>query len=80
MVLRGGVTQAAIGIALGLPLAFLIRRAALGIGAQFKVELGGPGFVAATAVVLGAVCLLASYLPARRAAGVDPIAALRKEG
>jgi len=79
LVLRNGVIQAGAGIVLGLPLALLIRRAALGIGAQFKVELGGPGSIAAIAAVLAAVCLLSSYLPARRAAGVDPFTALRRE-
>jgi ABC-type lipoprotein release transport system permease subunit len=35
-------------------------------------------FVAVAAVVIG-VALLASYLPARRAAGVDPMDVLRAE-
>jgi ABC-type lipoprotein release transport system permease subunit len=38
-----------------------------------------PGVVAAVAVVLALVTLLASWLPARRAAGVDPAEALRTD-
>ena len=79
LVLRNGMAQTVAGIVLGLPLALLIRRAALGIGAQFKVELGGPMVVVLVAAALAAVCLVSTYLPARRAAGVDPIAALRSE-
>ncbi len=79
LVLRNGMAQTVAGIVLGLPLALLIRRAALGIGAQFKVELGGPMVIVLVAAALAAVCLVSTYLPARRAAGVDPIAALRSE-
>ena len=79
LVLRKGITQAVAGIALGLPLAFLIRRATLGIAADFKAEVGGPIVVVVVAGVLAAVCLLSSYVPARRAAGVDPVNALRAD-
>ncbi len=79
LVLRSGVRQAAAGLMIGLPLALFIRRAAQPIGAQFRAELGGPSIVVWVAAALGLVCLLASYLPARRAAGVDPNAVLRSD-
>ena len=79
MVLRSGLIQAVVGIVLGLPLAFLIRGATRGISVQFKAELGGPMAVVLVAGILGAVCLVSSYIPARKAAGVDPIRALRTD-
>jgi predicted permease len=70
-----GLALAGLGFVLGLPAAVLLAR--LLRGALVGV---GPGDVAthagAAAVLLGAA-VLAGWLPARRAAGVDPAAALR---
>lgn len=45
----------------------------------FNVRPTDPAVYAAVSVVLIAVALLASYLPARRAARIDPLIALRDE-
>jgi predicted permease len=77
MVVGGGMRLVVIGIALGGLSSLLLTRA-LG-SLLFEVSTTDPlAFVTALAV-LGAVALLACYLPARRATRIDPVSALRAE-
>jgi putative ABC transport system permease protein len=74
---RHGLVLTAAGLVLGLAgaagLTRLMSTLLFGVGAL------DPLTFATAAIVLGAVALLASYLPARRAARVDPVIALRGE-
>ena len=66
-----------IGVAGGLAGALLVTRALSTL--LFGVTTTDPLTFAAVAGTLGIVALLASYLPARRAGRVDPMAALRTD-
>jgi putative ABC transport system permease protein len=45
----------------------------------FELSPGDPTTLIAVSILLGAIALLASYLPARRATRIDPVVALRAE-
>jgi putative ABC transport system permease protein len=77
LVLRGGLASAAIGTSLGLAAAFVATR--LLADRLPEVKTDDPFTFAAAATLLIAIALLACYIPARRAAHVDPLVALRSE-
>ncbi len=77
MVLRQGLLLAVVGVALGLAASYGLTR--LMTGLLFGVSAVDPLTYAVVAVCLSGVALLASYVPARRAARVDPMEALRIE-
>jgi len=77
MVIRQGLALAAIGVALGLAGAAAATRLLAGL--LFEVKPGDPATYAGVAGLLAVVALAASYVPARRATKVDPLAALRQE-
>jgi len=77
MVLGQAGRLAAAGVTLGLAAAFALTRVMQGL--LFGVSATDPAMFAAVAGVLGMAAMLASYLPARRAARLDPVAALREE-
>jgi putative ABC transport system permease protein len=64
-----------IGLIAGLGLAIAVARALR--GTLFAVDAFDPRFFIATASALLAVVLIAGYVPARRAANIDPVRALR---
>jgi ABC-type antimicrobial peptide transport system permease subunit len=77
MVLRGAFSQIGIGMAIGIP-------AAIGAGKLMSDQLFGvkpwnPIMLALATLMLVLAALLASVIPARRAAGVEPMVALRNE-
>jgi predicted permease len=77
MVLRGALGLVGAGLVAGAPLAVLARRFATRLTQDQPVASAVPIVVAVVAMI--AVALLAACLPARRAASVDPIEALRRE-
>lgn len=77
MVLGQGMVTVAIGVALGLFGSFLLTRTMRSL--LFEVSPNDPATLAGIALLLVAVAMLASYMPARRATRVDPMVALRDE-
>jgi predicted permease len=77
MVLRQGLVLIGAGLAVGFAASVALTRLLTTL--LFEVGATDLATTAAVAVLLAAVALLASYLPARRAASVDPMIALRYE-
>lgn len=77
LVLRQTLRLAAIGLGLGLIGAVAATRMLASM--LFGVKPGDPLTYAGVVILLGAVALAAGYIPARRAAKLDPLAALRQE-
>jgi predicted permease len=77
MVLRESLAVTAAGVIVGLPLAIVIGRALRAI--LFGLGPADPVTFAAALAGMALVTLIASLIPARRAASVDPMQALRTE-
>ena len=76
LVVRQGMTLAAIGVVAGLAGAFSLTRVMASL--LFNVRPDDPAIYVAISLLLGAVAFLACYLPARRAAKLDPVTALSR--
>jgi putative ABC transport system permease protein len=77
LVLGQALSLALIGVTIGLGAAFGLMRFVSGL--LYGVSLADPIIYIGLALLLGAVAILASYFPARRATRVDPLSALRSE-
>jgi predicted permease len=75
MVVRHGMTLALSGVAIGLAGAFLLTRLIRSL--LFGVAAFDPFTFVGVSLLLALVALLASYIPARRAARIDPMVSLR---
>jgi hypothetical protein len=74
LMLGHGLKLAGIGVAIGVALAYLLTRFLASL--LFGVKAGDPWTLAAVALILSLVSLIATYVPARRAAATDPGQAL----
>lgn len=77
LILRQGLWKAGLGVVLGLAGALALSQSMASL--LFGVKPTEPLVYGVVAAVLLAVALVASYLPARRAARIDPLVALRDE-
>jgi putative ABC transport system permease protein len=77
MVIWRGISLTLIGVVIGLAAALALTRVMKNL--LFNVSATDPATFALIALLLVSVALIASYIPARRAAKVDPLQALRHE-
>lgn len=77
MVVYQGMKLALVGVILGAASALVLARLLSSL--LFGVKPWDPAAIIIVAVLLSAVTMLATYLPARRASRVDPMVALRYE-
>jgi predicted permease len=77
LVLRGALVLVALGMAIGVPAALAV--ATLVRVGLFGVEPADPATIAAAAVAMLVTAGVAAWMPARRAALLDPVVALRYE-
>jgi putative ABC transport system permease protein len=77
LLLGQGMVLAGLGIGMGIAGSLGLTR--LLKGYLYRVQPTDPIALSSTALLLGAVAMLASYIPARRATKADPLIALRHE-
>jgi putative ABC transport system permease protein len=77
VVMRRGINLLCAGIAIGLPAAFGFAQLIAGL--LYGVTATNPWIYTGVSVLLMTVAVVATYIPARRAAGTNPMVALRSE-
>ena len=77
LMLRRGMAPVLVGIAVGIPLALLATRLLRSL--LYEVSASDPVTFVGVAVLLAGVAFVASWIPAQRAARVDPTVTLRAE-
>ena len=77
MVMRRATVLAGVGLGTGLVMAFMLAKLVANL--LRGVRPGDPAVYASIACAIAAIVLFASWIPARRAARVDPMIALRNE-
>ena len=77
LIVSQGMRPVVIGLAIGIVSTFALGR--LLTSQLYEVSARNPALLAASTVLLAAIALIACLVPARRAAHVDPIQALRAE-
>ena len=75
LVVRQGMALALSGVTIGLAVAFLLTRLMRSL--LFGVEATDPTTFAVISLFLAMIALFASYIPAQRAARIDPVISLR---
>jgi putative ABC transport system permease protein len=75
LILREGLWLTSLGIAVGLAIALIAARSVETL--LYETRATDPWTYAAIAALLFAIALAACYLTARRAAKMDPVAAMR---
>jgi macrolide transport system ATP-binding/permease protein len=77
MVMRGAVLQAALGLAIGIPIAMLSVRF---VKSQlYEITSADSQVMIVAIATLAIAACVAGFIPARRAASIDPVKALRTE-
>jgi putative ABC transport system permease protein len=75
--LRDTLRLVGIGVAVGLPLSYGVARGLTALPILYDAHAGDPVVLGMATLLLVVTAALASYLPARRAASVDPVTSMR---